>query len=110
MKLPNKMALITGAGSGFGLASALLFSREGARVAIADIDEEGGRETLHLLGKEGRAIFVPADVSVAAHAEKMIRTTVETVGRLFRRDSAEGSRFRILDAGLTSSCLFHFCW
>ena len=82
MKLANKVALITGAGSGFGRASALLFSREGARVAIADIDEKGGRETLQLLGNEGRAIFIPADVSVATQAEKMIKTTVETFGRL----------------------------
>ena len=61
MKLINKVALITGAGSGMGRATALLFSREGAKVAVVDIDEKGGQETMKMVKeKGGEAIFIKA--------------------------------------------------
>ena len=73
MKLPNRAALITGAGSGFGRASATLFSGEGAKVAVVDIDEKTGQETVSLIKqKGGEAIFIRADVSKASEVEKMI--------------------------------------
>ena len=46
MRLDDKVALITGAGSGIGRESALLFAREGARVVVADLNEEAGEETV----------------------------------------------------------------
>ena len=49
MRLRDKVTLITGAGSGIGRETALLFAREGARVVVADIDEAGGHETVRLL-------------------------------------------------------------
>jgi 3-oxoacyl-[acyl-carrier protein] reductase len=83
MKLSNKVALITGAGSGMGRATALLFSKEGAKVAVVDIVEKNGEETVKMVkGKGGDAIFIKTDVSKAADVEKMIKTTVDTYGKL----------------------------
>ena len=62
MRLQDKVALITGGGGGIGRQSALLFAKEGAKVAIADLDEKGGRETASMIKD---AIFVRADVSSA---------------------------------------------
>lgn len=80
MRLHNKVAIITGAGSGIGRESALLFAREGARVVVADIIEAAGRETAELIG--GEALFIRVDVSSWPETEKMVRHTVECLGRL----------------------------
>jgi NAD(P)-dependent dehydrogenase (short-subunit alcohol dehydrogenase family) len=55
MRLANKVALITGAGSGMGRATALLFAREGAKVAAADIDRHSAAETAEMIGRAGGA-------------------------------------------------------
>ena len=60
-RLAGKMAFITGAGTGIGRATAILFAREGAKVAIAEIDARAGEETAHLAGNE--AIAIRADVT-----------------------------------------------
>jgi NAD(P)-dependent dehydrogenase (short-subunit alcohol dehydrogenase family) len=61
-KLSGKVALVTRAGSGIGRATALMFSREGAKVVIVDISDQGGKETLELTkGADGTAIFVNGD-------------------------------------------------
>ena len=83
MRLKGKAALITGAGSGIGRASALLFAREGAKVAVVDIVQECGQETVNMIKEGGgEAIFVKADVTEAVDAERMIKTIVEKYGRI----------------------------
>ena len=82
-QLDGKVALITGAGSGIGRASALVFAREGAKVAVADIVVEGGEETVRMVKEAaGEAFFIKADVSNAAEVEAMVNTVVDTYGRI----------------------------
>lgn len=83
MRLKGKAALITGAGSGIGRESALLFAREGARVTVVDMAEPGGRETVAMIEAAGGvARFVKADVSRAADAERMVAETESAFGGL----------------------------
>jgi len=82
-KLDGKVAIITGSGSGFGKATALLFAKEGAKIVIADIVEDKGKATVKDIEKEGgKAIFVKADVTKAADAEKMVKATLDEFGKL----------------------------
>ncbi len=81
MKLANKVALITGAGSGMGKAAALLFAKEGAKVAAIDINEESAAETARQIRAEGgRAFALRADVSRAEDASAMVEATVRNLG------------------------------
>lgn len=83
MRLMNKIALVTGAGSGMGRASAILFSKEGAKISIVDIDSNTGQQTVESIKQEGgEAIFVHADVSKSSDVERMIKSTLDTYGRL----------------------------
>ena len=98
-RLENKVALITGGGSGIGRASCLLFAREGAQVVVADYSVEGGQETvrqIHAAGDE--ATFVQADVSKSAEVQNMIAATVKTYGRidvLFNNAGIEGPSVKL---------------
>jgi len=83
MRLANKVAVITGAGSGIGRESALLFAREGARVVVADVNDDAGQAVVEeLRGAGGEAVYVRADVSKGADAEGMVRAAEERFGRL----------------------------
>ena len=83
MRLENKVALITGAGSGIGREAALLFANEGASVVVADVADEGGRETVSAIEKAGgRARFVHADVSSSNDVRGMVETAEKTFGKL----------------------------
>ena len=74
MRLTGKVALITGAGSGIGRETALLFAREGAGVVVVDVNDAAGQETVRMLESAGgQAIAVRADVSRAADCEHMVR-------------------------------------
>jgi NAD(P)-dependent dehydrogenase (short-subunit alcohol dehydrogenase family) len=79
-RLANKVALITGAGSGLGREMALLFAREGASVVINDIDREAGERTASEIG--GGALFVAGDVSDDASVQRMFAAVREAHGRL----------------------------
>lgn len=73
MRLENKVALISGGGSGIGRETAILFAKEGASVVVSDINETGGQETVAEIEKNGgNASFFKADVSKAADNEAMV--------------------------------------
>jgi NAD(P)-dependent dehydrogenase (short-subunit alcohol dehydrogenase family) len=78
--LRGEVAIITGAGSGIGRESAILFAREGAKVVIADTAEEAGLETADLIGQD--AFFVKVDVSNWGDMERLVSETVRRFGRL----------------------------
>ncbi|MDO8592785.1 MAG: glucose 1-dehydrogenase [bacterium] len=83
MRLKNKVAIITGAGSGIGRGAALAFAREGAKVLVADWSEAGGQETVKLIKKQkGSAMFVKVDVSKAADAESMVKQCLTAYKRV----------------------------
>jgi len=81
--LVGRVALVTGAGSGIGRASARRFALAGARVVVSDISPESGAETARLIVNEGGdATFIPADVSVEEDVVRLIAATVDHYGRL----------------------------
>jgi len=83
MRLQNKIAIITGAGSGIGRVIALAFVKEGAKVIVADWSAEGGKETVEQIHKiKGGAIFVKVDVSKAADIDKMAKTCLDKFDRI----------------------------
>jgi NAD(P)-dependent dehydrogenase (short-subunit alcohol dehydrogenase family) len=83
MRLKGKVALITGGASGIGRATALLLAREGAAVAIADLDEYHGLEVVRQIEDEGgRTLFVLCNVAEAASCQRAVRFTVEKLGGL----------------------------
>jgi len=82
-RLADKVALITGAGSGIGRVSALRFAAEGARIAVADFDERGGRATVEQIrAAGGDADFIRADVARAADVAAMIAFAEQRFGAL----------------------------
>src|SRR5271165_4882624 len=83
MRLKGKTALITGAGSGIGECIARLFAKEGANVAVADINSAAGEAVAAAIRAEGgAAIFGHTDVTVGADVEEMVRRTVDAFGGL----------------------------
>lgn len=83
MRLQDKVCLVTGAGSGIGEATALLFAREGGRVAVVDKDSDSARETAESIRKEGGdALAVTADVSSSSDVGDMVSRVQSHYGRI----------------------------
>ena len=83
MRLNDRVCLITGAGSGIGRETALLFAQEGAHVVAVDLNEETGAETARLIAdKGGTATFVRADVSLSKDCQHMVAHAEQTFGAL----------------------------
>jgi len=83
MRLEGKAALITGAGSGIGRESALLFAAEGAAVVVVDIEDRGGCETVDAIQRSGgRAVYVHADVAKASDCARMVASAEKEFGKL----------------------------
>ena len=96
MRLENKVAIVTGAGSGIGHATANLFAKEGAKVVVADIESSLGKETVEEISKNGgTAVQAVADVSKADEVRAMIKTCIANFGKLdilFNNAGIEGPR------------------
>ncbi len=81
--LQNKVAIVTGGGSGIGKAIALLYASEGAKVTVSDVDEAGGKATVaEIKANAGEAIFIKADTSKPAESERVVAETVKQFGGL----------------------------
>jgi NAD(P)-dependent dehydrogenase (short-subunit alcohol dehydrogenase family) len=83
MQLSGKVALITGAASGIGRATALLFAREGAAIALADLNADAGQRVADEIAHAGgRAFFEPVDVTRAADCGRVVERTLRELGKI----------------------------
>ena len=83
MKLQGKTAIITGATSGIGRSTALLFAKHGARIVVVGRDESRGAVTVDAIKKEGQeALFVRADVSKSQEVQRMVDEAIQAFGRI----------------------------
>jgi NAD(P)-dependent dehydrogenase (short-subunit alcohol dehydrogenase family) len=81
--LENKVAIITGAGSGIGKSAAALFAKEGAKVVVSDIDEKNGQSAVEEIKKAGGvALFIKADSSKPEDNEALVKQTIQQFGAL----------------------------
>jgi NAD(P)-dependent dehydrogenase (short-subunit alcohol dehydrogenase family) len=81
VRLKDKVAIVTGGGSGIGRATAELFAREGARVVVADYEARAGRAAAQAIkAGGGEAVFVETDVSDAAQVQRLVQTALDTYG------------------------------
>ena len=99
--LEGKVALVTGAGSGIGRATAIVFADEGAKLVLADVNERGGEETVRLVRERGgEAVHINCDVTDPAQVEALVAGAVERFGRLdcaFNNAGIGGESARLAD-------------
>ena len=96
----GKTIVITGAASGIGRATALIFAREGANVVCADVNEKGARETAAQINGPGKTLVLAADVTSREQVDAMVRRAIETFGSvqfLFNSAGAAMRRSKFLD-------------
>lgn len=90
MRLKNKVTIITGAGSGIGRETAIIFAKEGAKVVVADVNEKGGKETVEEIYKilkenpdcTGDAFFAKLDVSDREQSKEVVKETLDRYGKI----------------------------
>ena len=81
MRLKDKVAITTGAASGIGKATAILFAEHGAKVVVADIDENGANQTVATIRDAGNeATYVQTDVTISGDTERMVQETLSRYG------------------------------
>ncbi|PET44077.1 short-chain dehydrogenase [Bacillus sp. AFS001701] len=101
MRLIDKVAVITGGGSGIGRATAIRFAKEGAKIVIADINEVTGEETLGVINQQNQeAIFIKTNVAESKSIQNLIKRAVEHFGRidiLFNNAGIGNSEVRSVD-------------
>jgi NAD(P)-dependent dehydrogenase (short-subunit alcohol dehydrogenase family) len=101
--LEGKVSLVTGAASGIGRATALVFADEGATVVVADVDEPGGNETVRLVrSRGGEADFLACDVTDSSQVAGLVRACVERFDRLdcaFNNAGIGGESARLAEYG-----------
>lgn len=99
MRLKDQIAMITGGGSGLGREACVLFAREGARIAVLDINEDQGEETVHLIRENGGvAEFLKVDVGDAAAVEKAANKIYGKFGDI---------QILVNNAGITRDAMLH---
>ena len=102
MDFTGKVALVTGAASGIGRATALAFAKKGASVIVADLEEDGGLQTSHMIERLGpKSMYIRCDVSKQEEVKRVLEKTLDTFGRLdcaFNNAGVEGNQ------GMTPDC------
>ena len=82
-QLENKVAIVTGGGSGIGRAIAVLYAREGAKIVVTDVDEKGGLETVaEITATSGNAVFVHVDTSIPDDNKAVVDQALQQFGAL----------------------------
>ena len=90
-QMADKVAIVTGGGSGMGRASSVLFAQEGAAVAVADLNEDGGQQTVAMIEQAGgRASFIHTDTGDESSIIQLVEQTVATYGRVDAMVTAAG--------------------
>ena len=101
MRLKDKVAIVTGAASGIGKATAILFAEHGAKIVVADIDEDGANQTVAIIRDTGsEVIYVQTDVTTLDNTERMVQETLNNYGKLDILVSSAGIAMRLPVADL----------